>query len=351
MHLLPLTVLLATAVSASKTGQASNFDVFPSVVASLGCDSLCQANLDQNSAADLAVFDTPFDFDFYATASNFSSSSPGDLLKLKPLNGTALDIPGGYISSAANANDVYWSVVAARNTFPAAFTHEWVSIGHSQGGGAVYKLSEPKLVQDKASGYLGGVSIAPVAKIYDSLLQAVTSLGDGASGGYETVKAFGVLPSLVFGVQTLFPNYTAPFLAESMRQRMQLARKGQYCDVALSGIVADLSVNDLIGNFTATDAAVLQRFQEINAPAQGDTATKPLLLIQGENDTILPAGNPVRLSLYPGLDHSAAVGASAPEWLAFIQGLFAGTVNLPRCVNETLTPFDAEHAAAPADDV
>ncbi|KAL4788735.1 Alpha/Beta hydrolase protein [Aspergillus venezuelensis] len=457
MHLLALatTALLAAAVSANKASQASNFDISPSVAERYGCNSVCQADLKEHNTADLAIFDTPFDFDFYATASNFSFSSPGDLLKLKALNGTALNIPAGvsvykiqytsqdvggtivpataflavpfarrnnpyrlvayahgttgvfrgcapssssylfdydswsplllagyavvatdyaglgnnmtahkYISSAANANDVYWSVTAAQNAFPSAFTPEWVSIGHSQGGGAVYKLSEHKLVQGRRSAYLGGVSIAPITKIYDSLLQALTTLGDGASGGYESYKVFGVLPSLVLGVQALFPNYTAPFLAEPMRQRLELAKIGQYCDVAISGLVADLSINELIGNITATDVAVLQRFQELNAPAQGDSASKPLLLIQGEEDTIVfesmvesayrdscDAGNVVHLSLYPGLDHSATVGASAPEWLAFIEGLFEGTATLTKCVNKTVNAFDLEHAAAPVDDV
>lgn len=60
-----------------------------------------------------------------------------------------------YIASAAYANDVYWSVAAAHEAFPNDLTREWVSIGHSQGGDVVYKLSEHKLVQDNSSGYLG----------------------------------------------------------------------------------------------------------------------------------------------------------------------------------------------------
>ncbi|KAL4928020.1 uncharacterized protein BDV17DRAFT_298758 [Aspergillus undulatus] len=398
---------LATGVSANKAGQGSNFDVSPSVAD--------QASLAQNNAADLAVFDTPFDFDFYATASNFPSSSPGDLLKLKPLNGTSLDIPTGvsvykiqytsqdingsivpatgflavpfarrndpyrliayahgttgvfrgcapssssylfdynswtplllsgyavvatdyaslgnhkithkYISSAANANDVYWSVAAARNAFPSAFTDEW--------------LSEHELVQDKHSGYLGGVSIAPIAKIYDSLVEALAILGDGTSGGYESYKVFGVLPSLVLAVQALFPNYTTPFLATPMHQRVELAKIAQYCDVALSGIVADLSVDELIGNITATDIAVLSRFQELNAPTQGASASTPLLLIQGEADTIVFPSTVV--NAYSDSCRAATVGASAPEWLAFIEGLSAETVSMRRCVNQTVAPVD-----------
>lgn len=456
MQLLPplLTALLATVVSATKPGQASNFDVSAAVAEEHSCDSVCQENLKQTNAADLKIFDSSFDFDFYATADNFTSSSPsslGSLLKLRPLNGTALSIPAGvsiykfqytsqdvngslvpatgfiafpftrprksdpfklvafahgttgvfhgcapstssylfdynswtplllagyavvatdyaglgnnmtthqYIASAANANDIYWSVVAAREAFPNDLTHEWVSIGHSQGGGATYKLSEHELVQDDSSAYLGGVSIAPITKIYDSVVEVLRSLDEYSQEALQESNMLGEIGSVVLGVQSVLPNYTAPFLGNTMRQRIEFAKIGQYCNTAFSGLASNLSMADLIGNINATDVAALQEFQKINAPAQGDKASKPLLLIQSDNDTVVlkslvakayeascSIGNPVHLSLYPGLDHSATVGASAPEWLAFIEGLFSSTVNLDDCVNGTSTPFDPEHAA------
>ncbi|PLB54753.1 hypothetical protein P170DRAFT_421407 [Aspergillus steynii IBT 23096] len=389
MQLLALAVaLLAMTVSAKTPGQASNFNLSTAVYEKHGCGTACQANLMKASAEDLKVFDTPFDFDFYDTASNFSSSAPGSLLKLKPLNGTALDIPGGvsvykiqYTSQDIDGSpvpatgfiampfvrrqrDPFKLVAAARKAFPHDLTHKWVSMGHSQGGGAVYKLSEHKLVQDDSSGYLGGVSLAPVVKLYDSMIYNTLSFGDASSEEMEDYKVFGVLGSIAFGLQALFPNYTAPFIAPPMRQRLELAQMAQYCDVALSETVTGLSFDDLIGNITATDVAALQKFQKINSPAQGDKASKPLLLIQREKDTIVfksliddaykdscDAGNRVRLSVYPGLDHSAAVGASAPEWLSFIGGLFSSTINMTHCVNSTITPFDQEHAASPPDDV
>lgn len=451
MQLLPplLTTLLVCTVSATNPGQASNFDVSAAVAEEHSCDSVCQETLNQTNAADLGIFDSSFDFDFYATADNFTSSSPssrGSLLKIKPLNGTALSIPAGvsiykfqytsqdvngslvpatgfiafpfarpqksdpfklvafahgttgvfhgcapstssylfdynswtplllagyavvatdyaglgnnmtthqYIASAANANDIYWSVVAAHEAFPSDLTHEWVSIGHSQGGGATYKLSEHELVQDDSSGYLGGVSIGPITKIYDSVVEGLRSLDE-----YSGSNMLGEIGSVVLGVQSVLPNYTAPFLGNTMRQRIELANIGQLCNTALSGLASNLSMTDLIGKISATDVIALQGFQKINAPAQGDKASKPLLLIQSQDDTVVlkslvskayeascSIGNPVRLSLYPGLDHSATVGASAPEWLAFIEGLFSSTVNVDDCVNGTSTPFDLEHAA------
>ena len=66
MHLLPslTAALFALAVSAKKPGQ---------VAKEHSCGPVCQANPKQTNAADLKIFDTSFDFDFYATANNFSS--------------------------------------------------------------------------------------------------------------------------------------------------------------------------------------------------------------------------------------------------------------------------------------
>ncbi|KAF5874673.1 putative prolyl aminopeptidase (secreted protein) protein [Botrytis fragariae] len=72
-----------------------------------------------------------------------------------------------YSAFTAHANDIYYSVQAARKAFPGMFTKEWASIGHSRGGGAVWKLSEHPLVQKHSSGYLGAVAASPASKLYD----------------------------------------------------------------------------------------------------------------------------------------------------------------------------------------
>ena len=449
-----IAVLFLIALTrATNPGQASNFDVDPAVADNYACGSACQANLKQTNAGDLEIFGTSFDFDFYATAKNFSTSRAGDLLKIQPISTSDLSVPPGvavykfqytsadlngslvpstgfvafpfartdkpfklvayahgtsgvfqgcapstsavlfdyqswtplvlagyavvatdyaglgnnytahkYLSSAAQANDIYYSVMAARKAFGNAITKEWVSVGHSQGGGATWKLSEHKLVQDSKGGYLGGVSVAPVSTLYDALalgfqkLQNVTNI--------HAYKLLGELPSAAIGVQAVFPDYKAPVLSAEMRQRIELARIGQYCDTALSGLTQDLPLEKLISGGDIAADTTLKAFQKLNAPAQGDSASKPLLLIQGLVDTIVfqevtkaafndscRYGNGIHLSLYPGLDHTAALTASAPEWLRFIEGLFAGRGVRDGCSQTTITPFDLAHASTPLDTV
>ncbi|KAJ3954476.1 hypothetical protein N0V92_009022 [Colletotrichum tropicale] len=432
--------------------QASNFNISAEVAQQYSCGEACQQAVAEGNAEDLEIYGTHFDYDFYETATNFSGSKPGDVLKLEPISPSNLGTPAGvaayklqytsvdidgsnvpvtgfvafpfartaesfnlvayahgtsgvfrgcapstspslydytswsqlviagyavvatdyaglgnnytahkYVASAANANDTYWSVVAARNAFPNVLSKNWTSIGHSQGGGAVWKLSEHSLVQDPASGYLGGVAVAPVSKIYDALVSIGELRKLLQSSGSDSPLSLGVVPSAVLGIKATFPDYDAPVISQAMKTRIELAKIGQFCDAAISGLTSDLGFGAL-SNATAESDTILKQFQELNAPAQGDSASKPLLLILGAEDTIVSEesgtaswkdscahGNIIHLSVYPGLDHSAVLTAATPEWLKFIQDRFAANPVKNQCMNETKIPFDLDHAQRPLD--
>ncbi|KAL4918119.1 Alpha/Beta hydrolase protein [Aspergillus aurantiobrunneus] len=447
-------LLFATAtVAAGTTEQASNFPVSPEVAAQYGCGKTCQESLNQANSKDLGDFNTPFDFDFYATANNFSNSKPGDLLKLSPVDTDLLDVPAGiatykiqytsvdldnstipatafvsfpfvqqggpfklvafahgtsgvfrgcapstssslfdydtlipllfsgyavvgtdyaglgnnykshkYISAKANANDVYWSTIAARKAFPHRLSEKWVSIGHSQGGGASWKLSEHELVQTTTSGYLGGVAVAPNTHIYNAVVEGMDKLE--ASFGEETRSPgfFSYIPSVYFALRAVFPNYTATWLSNMAQGRIKLGNHAQLCASALPVVLQGLNTSQVMTKVDPSGLAPIKEFQDMNAPAQGDKAARPLLVISGANDTtVFPgittkaykksckAGNIVHLSIYPGLEHSPVFGASAPEWLGFINDLFHG-YGFSNCSMATVRAFDMIHANTPEEE-
>ncbi|RSL58836.1 hypothetical protein CEP54_007569 [Fusarium duplospermum] len=452
--LLFFTLLLGVVtVHAARPQHASNFPVSAEDAAKYDCGPACWQILQETNAGDLAIFDMPFDYDFYETAKNFSVSKPGDLLKLKPIPADNLTVPIGtavykiqymsldldnkttvpatafiavpfvrgrdpfnviayahgttgmfrgcapstssfffdydswtplihagyavvatdyaglgnnqtahkYISSAAQANDVLYSVIAARKAFPLDLSKKWASIGHSQGGGASWKLSEHTKVQDDKAGYLGGVSIAPITYIYDAFIHGLEKLESLPEDEVQSFLIITLLPSLFFAVKAVFPDYTAPFLSETMKKRIKLGEVAQLCDNALSGLVGDLGLSQLLGSTHPSKDTDFKEFQKLNAPAQGAKTSKPLLVIQGEGDTIVfaditetaynnsvSAGNMLQLSLYPALDHTAVVGASAPEWLAFLEGLFNGQT-IKRSAIEKKVAFDIDNASKPPD--
>ncbi|KAI7767058.1 hypothetical protein ACKAV7_005323 [Fusarium commune] len=449
---LAILFLASTAQAQTGIGQASNFNISSEVAESYGCNEKCQQVLAIANAGDLETLGTAFDFDFYATADNFSTSKPGDLLKLAAIDSSHLNVPAGmtsfrfqytsrdldgspvpstgfiafpfakptqgrkfplvayahgtigvfrgcapssspsffnydswvpllyrgyaivatdyaglgnnytthkYTSYAAHANDIYYSVQASRKAFPGVFTEEWMSIGHSQGGGAVWKLSEHPLVQDASSGYLGTVAVSPGAKLYDTA--RVVSDSILSRPDFHQFVLTAEMGMLVYGVRQVFPNYSPPWVAEAMEQRISLANVAQSCTLAFMSMSFTLTRDELIvpDQSPATDEK-LKEFQATNAPAQGHSASRPLLLIHGWNDTsVLPqgtveayhesvaAGNEVHLLRYPGLDHSATLTSSAPAWLEFLDEQFAGKCRRRASTDRTIQPFDLAVASTP----
>ncbi|VUC21186.1 unnamed protein product [Clonostachys rosea] len=446
-----LFVASAFYLGLAKAEQASNFDVSVEVAEQYGCDQVCQQTLAAANIADLKTFGTDFDFDFYATAQNFSSSQPGDVLKFKPMNSTTIDVSPGtsvfkmqytsedldgspvpvtamiafpyakneqpfdvvawahgtsggyrgcapstspslyefstawsalihqgyavvatdyaglgnnytehkYMSNAAHANDVVYSVIAAKKAFAQYLSNNWVSIGHSQGGSAVWKLSEHKLVQDTSSGYLGGVAMAPAGtRIIDTLEIGVRKMQNATDS-----RVYNMLPGAAAGVlaiQRVFPDYEPTLLSSATLQRLKLSNVTQACVIGMSALVMTLPVTGILNDTDLSHDTYMQKFQELNGAALGASASKPLLVVHGEEDTIIPYeankaawkdscsyGNPVQLSLYPGLDHSSLLFGASPEWLGFIADRFANAAFNESCTQSEAQPFNLQYAKSP----
>lgn len=266
-----------------------------------------------------------------------------------------------YVSFAAHAHDLYYSVWAARKAFPTAFTDEWMSMGHSQGGGAVWKLSEYPLVQSSSSGYLGTVALAPASKLYDMAILIERDILPLPN--FHDFVFTGEVAALAIAVRRVFPEYISPWLGDVMKKRIELSDVGQFCSEPFLGLSLDLTLDELVVlNANVASDKFLQQFQELNAPAQGCGASQPMLIIQGLNDTsILPAstaaafkdatkvGNEIHMVWYPGLDHSAVVAAASSEWLRFIDERFAGRTTEGFSTNRTVKPFDLANAYTPLD--
>ncbi|KAJ6440189.1 prolyl aminopeptidase (secreted protein) [Purpureocillium lavendulum] len=494
---------LAMMAGPSSARQGSNFNITAAEARAHDCGTECQRVLRLTNAADLDVVGHDFDFDFYATAANFSGSRPGDVLKLKPVDPeertfrdgtsafkfqyTSVDLDGKpvpatgfiafpyaadlgpdaadagsrggrgpgtnttsnddddddddddensrvfklvawahgtiglfagcapsngpdmfdytswqpltargyavvatdyaglgnnatahkYCSFDAHAADVYYSVVAARRLFGAALSREWVSVGHSQGGGTAWKLAESRFVRDDA-GYLGTVALSPATYVVDMLLGGMGgNSSNGSNSGSNSnsnknngnknngnksngnknngnsteyggdidrnaIKYPGYLPYLPLAVERANPDFRSTLLSSTLRKRVQLATAKQLCTNALMGLTFDLYANggplvNASGGL-AHDTPYMLDWQARHAPAlAGARSPAPILVVQGLNDTsVLPptteracdascaAGNAVHLSLYPGVEHSPLPGTAEAEWVGWIDWRFAG---------------------------
>lgn len=439
---------LALAPWAATATPGSNYNVSKEFAEAHGCGPKCQTNIAAADIEDLMTFGQDFDFAFYDTAANFTSSKAGDLLKLKPLDprpfqvrsGTSLfriqytskDLDGSlvpvtgfialpytpaphlnlrgdkyplvayahgtsgiyrgcapsagpnmydydswqllvergyavvatdyaglgnnytshkYISFTAQAADAYYSVTAAHQALD-IFTKQWVAVGHSQGGGAVWKLSESELVKHDRN-YLGSVAIAPATRVWDMFLQILKK--KGSFTGYISYHAKAM--------QRYMPSYNLTILGEPLLQRMAVSDKAQLCFSGLMALSADLVADQLVsGDGIQRDSSIYLAWQDKMAPAvNGTRSSHPVLVIQGLNDTsVLPevtrdvykmaekAGTQISLSEYPAMEHSPVIAAAAAEWLAWVDARFKHEP-VHRDTAKVQHPYDLSLVKAPSE--
>ncbi|XWW93418.1 hypothetical protein V2A60_001351 [Cordyceps javanica] len=233
-----------------------------------------------------------------------------------------------YLSHRAHANDVHYSVQAARRVLGHALADEWMAAGHSQGGGAVWKLAESEFVENDGS-YLGTVAIAPATYVVDMFFDNI---------GKNIPELLGYFTYFPFAIERALPSFNGSFVALDMQRRLHLAERMQVCISGMFAMVVGLNKTQII------DAAGLERgrtemlaWQKNNSAAQGDRSPAPVLVVQGEADTTVlmnttreawkrscDAGNQVHLRVYQGQEHSATTEAAAPEWVGWIDERFYG---------------------------
>ena len=254
-----------------------------------------------------------------------------------------------YCSYPAQVNDIYYSTIAARKAFKGIFTDDWMAVGHSQGGGAVWKLAESQYVKHDRH-YLGTVSLAPAAKVIDMFL-----------ADQDEVTGSGYLPLHAKAFQRVHPSYNLTILGDTLRERMVISDQAELCLVALGGLSSDLTKDEIVSKEgVKTDIPLLLKWQNEMAPASGGRNPAPIYLVQGLNDTaVVPAvthacwerscndGNEVHLVQYPGQDHSAVISAAAPEWLAWVDSRFAKSRTSGCCSSVTKKTLDLAHVKAP----
>lgn len=175
----------------------------------------------------------------------------------------------------------------------------------------------------------------------------------------------GVLVELgwvVFGLGSIAPNDSTSWILPAFQKRLELAELAQACYDSMESLVADLDVEQVVDLTDPSAAYALEVMQ--NMTARGLAASEqPVLVVQGLSDvSVLPevvidtynqscvTGNEVALHLYPGLDHTPVIPASAPEFLQWLDDRFDGRATSGRCENITVQPFDAVNMYAPADE-
>ncbi|KAJ5865419.1 uncharacterized protein N7529_007335 [Penicillium soppii] len=267
-----------------------------------------------------------------------------------------------YQASPAQAHDLYYSVAAAQKLFGHALTAEWMSVGHSEGGGAAWALAESSLLQKNPLSlgkYLGTVAQAPGVRMQDMALAAIQ--GSSSSGVVSTRGVLAEAGWLALGLRSTLPKDPQTWLQPKFRKRLELATLAQACYASMRSLVTDLDITDVINISDPSLHFALEKMQNITARGEGKSA-QPVFIVQGLSDvSVLPqvvetaynascqSGNEVHLQTYPGIDHDPVIPASAPSFLQWIDDRFDGFKTTGKCSNTTVKPFDYINMYAPSD--
>ncbi|OWZ20761.1 Lipase secreted [Phytophthora megakarya] len=205
-----------------------------------------------------------------------------------------------YCTFPAHAKDLFHSVVAARQAFGSVLTREWLSVGHSQGGAAVWKLAEDidSLAEahnsSEADNFIGTVALAPASRVSDLFKFAVENVLP--RDDYYTWATTDLLLFAPYAVQQLYPEFSSTILGDKALKRLGLAKDAQLCANGVMGLALDFEIHMVV---------------------------------------------------YPKQDHTGIVTAAAPEWLRWVDQRFDAThrevLATSECTKVTLHPFHYEY--------
>lgn len=271
----------------------------------------------------------------YDFRSVFTLASMGYAVVIADYVGLGTDQPFNYLAYKLHANDVVYSVKAAQSAF-AQLSTEWVSFGHSEGGGVAWAIGERQAV-DPIPGFLGTIAAAPppfpignTAPVSSSVFVAFLSLTISHLYGLNVTEIFNPIP-----LQAL---------------RRVISTGG--CNDAGYAALATFSAEDIYSNtsWPLSQAAVnFARDYSVSGRALGG----PMLIVQGESDTVVGTagalaglnstctaqGNNVSIEYVSviGQDHNPSLYASQRVWLQWIEDRFNGLPTQSGCQSWNLS--------------
>ncbi|CAD6577861.1 MAG: hypothetical protein ASARMPRED_008433 [Alectoria sarmentosa] len=224
-----------------------------------------------------------------------------------------------YLTGPAQANDLFYSIPAARTAFP-TISKDYVVIGSSQGGGAAWAFAE-KLSSEPMTGHLGTVILHPVLRLLSLPLE------NPSIPLLLTLLA----PSLIANFPDFEPRKV--FTPEGM-QNVDVFRDLKGCSTVLFQLPSGSKIlnpgwyeNDTIQQYQKSASTGRKRFEG------------PLLVIQGGDDPIVPPNTTteavietakmfpsahIEYHLLPGVTHASAMYAGQHLYMDWIAARFAG---------------------------
>ena len=227
-------------------------------------------------------------------------------------------ITHAYLAMPAHANDIVFAVKAARAAFPETLSKDFVTVGHSQGGGATWAVAQ-RQATTPTDGCLGCIPISPVTRVLDE------------------PDPFGsiIFAAMTEGMKAALPDTDlAAILTPEGLQRLDAARQA---NAGVASIVQILFDANLLHPNYKTNKHV-QQYQDMVLNG-GKAIGCPLLVIHGAADPRVSAATAraavertkasfpeaqIEMAILPGVTHTPALTAGQRLWMEWIADRFAG---------------------------
>lgn len=225
-----------------------------------------------------------------------------------------------YLAHPAEANDIFYAVQAAQSAYP-ELSKQFVTMGHSQGGGAAWGTAQRQSIKP-VDGYLGTVAASPDPNI----------LHDVKANPNEYSLAW----LIAYGLSSIFPGFDpSEWLEEEGVKRLQLIEELSGCnsvDVQLFPQPKGLMKPGW------EDSWYLEAYSNLSNPSRRPISG-PMLVLQGTadgwvtpsvtsqavNDTCeMYPESQIRFEVFEGATHVPVLNAGQQIWLQWIEDRFMG---------------------------
>ncbi|KAI1407778.1 putative secretory lipase [Hypoxylon sp. FL1857] len=249
------------------------------------------------------------------------------------------EIPHQYLLSSASAHDALYAMQAALKVFGDYLDDRFVTMGHSQGGGAAWGVAEVLAekgdgeFKDLAKGYLGSIAGSPTTDLFTGIPQFI-------------------LPWVGMMLRSIFPdfelsNWLTP-LGIARTQLLKEVEGGISASQQIFPLEDDIIREDYNRTWYATAYAKIANAGR--KPFKG-----PLLVIQGTQDQYIPyavtsatvcstckamPGGDLEYLVVNGTGHVPTLDATRQIWLKWIEDRFEGrALEKSGCVRTDLGSF------------
>jgi len=267
----------------------------------------------------------------YDFRSVFTLASSGYAVVIADYVGLGSDQFFNYLAYKLHANDVVYSVVAAQSVFP-QLSKQWVSFGHSEGGGVAWAIGERQAFSP-IPGFLGTIAAAPPP----------FPIASTAPVGNSVFTAF-----LSFTISHLYGLNLSTIFNPVPLQALQLVQSIGGCNDVGYAAFATFNATDIYSNTSWPLSEPAVEFLD-NYSVSGRPLGGPMLILQGSADTVVGTTGAVigfnatcavntnasiQYTWVNGQDHNPSMYASQRLWLQWIEDRFN---NVPLEVGCTTT--------------